>query len=140
MAGENDMKPVYEAYSLLGRHQKRAKIKCSAPAILVVGHQTDGKSGAVLINLFPTQNWNCSAICVQYSCTSLHPLIGRGPFTVPAVRLACAPLLFNPFIFFIDEASPKIGPGTPSWDPYIVQQFSSGRGAVMFARFDVRTL
>ena len=49
-AFENDLKRLYEAYSVLTRLQERANIQFSAPAILVVGQQTDGKSGVVLIS------------------------------------------------------------------------------------------
>lgn len=41
----DDMKPLYEAYSSLGRLQQEANLDISPPSILVVGHQTDGKSG-----------------------------------------------------------------------------------------------
>lgn len=43
---KNDLKPLYEAYSALGLLQERAKVDTSPPAILVVGHEIDGKSGA----------------------------------------------------------------------------------------------
>lgn len=44
-AYRDDLKPLYEAYSALGRLQERANVETSPPAILVVGQQTDGKSG-----------------------------------------------------------------------------------------------
>lgn len=45
---EKDVQQLYECFSDLGRLQQGANLDISPPCILVVGHQTDGKSGEPL--------------------------------------------------------------------------------------------
>ena len=50
---------LYEAYNDLHSLAQDFEKPFDAPAILVVGHQTDGKSGLYLQNYFWRKFWQC---------------------------------------------------------------------------------